>query len=747
MDLIVPLEQVRPEDRGRVGGKCFALAVLAAAGFRVPDTICVPAEVYDDFVSSNGLRERILLELHRKNFAEMRWEEIWDASLRIRNMFLTAAMPEALAEPLERQIRERFGERPLAVRSSAPGEDSAKASFAGLHESYVNVRGGRAVLNHIRKVWASLWSDAALLYRRELALAVETSTMAALVQETIAGSRSGVAFGADPTEPSRVVIEAVYGLNQGLVDGTVEPDRWFLDRRTGEVLRHAAPGARTHRMVPAAQGVQLEPLPAEFSEMPPLTAGEVTEIFRTLERLESLFGQPQDLEWTLEGSQSGPSRLVILQSRPVTAARAKQDGDQRGWYLSLRRSLHNLKELRKRIEGCLIPQMIEEAEALRCTDLESLADDRLAAEIRRRADIFERWKSVYWSEFIPFAHGARLLGQVYNDAVRPSDPYAFLDLLQDTGMVSIARNERLEDLADLLRLDPDLARRVRDKGAAASLPAEFAKGLEDFLHRFGMLQQAAASAQEQKEAVFKILLKMAGRQRQERKARVSHDPKQLEEVFLKKFEGGRKEEALELLDLARASYRLRDDDNIHLGRIERELRAAVEIARKRIAQRRGVEATRRLSAEEVAACLLDPARPIAEPEDGSRDVEHEAEDRVFKLRARQLRGQPAGPGLSRGRARVIRRHEDLLSFRSGEILVCDAVDPTMTFVVPLASGIVERRGGMLIHGAIIAREYGLACVTGVLKATTLIRTGDTVTVDGYLGIVILGPRAGGAASS
>jgi len=110
----------------------------------------------------------------------------------------------------------------------------------------------------------------------------------------------------------------------------------------------------------------------------------------------------------------------------------------------------------------------------------------------------------------------------------------------------------------------------------------------------------------------------------------------------------------------------------------------------------------------------------------------------YKIKPRQLVGQPAGPGISRGKARVIKQHADLTEFKSGEVLICDAVDPNMTFVVPLASGVVERRGGMLIHGAIIAREYGLPCVTGIPDATLLIQTGDEITVDGYLGIVILG---------
>ena len=109
-----------------------------------------------------------------------------------------------------------------------------------------------------------------------------------------------------------------------------------------------------------------------------------------------------------------------------------------------------------------------------------------------------------------------------------------------------------------------------------------------------------------------------------------------------------------------------------------------------------------------------------------------------RAQARQIVGQPAGPGLAVGPARVVRTRQDLAAFADGEILVCDAIEPEMTFIVPLAAGIVERRGGMLIHGAIIAREYGLPCVTGVPRAAELIHTGDRVTVDGYLGIVIVG---------
>jgi phosphoenolpyruvate synthase/pyruvate phosphate dikinase len=134
---------------------------------------------------------------------------------------------------------------------------------------------------------------------------------------------------------------------------------------------------------------------------------------------------------------------------------------------------------------------------------------------------------------------------------------------------------------------------------------------------------------------------------------------------------------------------------------------------------------------------LEVIKALNDPDYVAKKVVAAAETSLhFEIKPRQLVGQPASPGVVRARARVITEMSDLFDFKAGEVLVCDAVDPNMTFVVPLAAGVVERRGGMLIHGAIIAREYGLPCVTGVPQAAALIHTGDELTVDGYLGIVI-----------
>jgi pyruvate,water dikinase len=215
-------------------------------------------------------------------------------------------------------------------------------------------------------------------------------------------------------------------------------------------------------------------------------------------------------------------------------------------------------------------------------------------------------------------------------------------------------------------------------------------------------------------------------------SRKSKSADELQDKFLNCFEGDQKKNAAEMLDLARISYQLRDDDNIYLGRIESHLLAAVAEGRQRVEYRKAKE-----PAAPRSEALLDV---LADLDHRSQQLDpyEKKPGQTFEIKPRQLIGQPAGPGISKGEARVIQQHSDLSNFKYGEVLVCDAVDPNMTFVVPLASAVVERRGGMLIHGAIIAREYGLPCVTGIPDATALIRTGDDITVDGFLGIVTVG---------
>jgi len=725
--IALSLPEIKIEDRPRVGGKGFALAVMARGGLRVPPALCITPEAYQEFVAVTGIRETILLELGRKSFEDMRWEEIWDTSLRIRNAFLQSPPPESLREKLIPPLEAMFSRKAVAVRSSAPGEDSAKTSFAGLHESYIHIRGTESILEHIRLVWASLWSDRALLYRKELGLDVQKSAMAVVVQEMISGERSGVAFGRNPLDPAQAVIEAVYGLNQAMVDGTVEPDRWILKRDTGEVISHHE-AKREKTLAHAPGGVRLEPLAPELRGKAPLERADIGEVFGLTGKAETSFGSPQDMEWTYRGNL-----LFTLQSRPITTGSSGAD-DLRPWYLSLHRSFENLQGLRRKIEEELIPCMVKEAGEMAQFPLAPLSDLELAGEIERRLKIGGKWDEQYKEYCIPFAHGMRLFGQVYNDRVKPENPFEFMDLLGGVDMISVQRNRMMEGLVGRIRRNPRLAESLR-RGRKEGLDPGFLQALESFLTQFGDQSWSKARFDRNPKALFTLLLNMA-LQNPPRRGSARRSQMALEKIFFSHFEKDRREFAAELLDLGRASYRLRDDDNIYMGKIQAQIIAAAEEGKKRL-RSRGRILPFRVEGMDVARALRDPRYRFKKGSSPGMEADKEKAG----VRGRQIVGQPASSGIAAGKARVLLRPEDLFAFKPGEILVCDAIEPNMTFVVPLAAGIVERRGGMLIHGAIIAREYGIPCVTGIPDATSLIPNGTRVTVDGFLGIVIIGETA------
>jgi pyruvate,water dikinase len=721
MKLIYHLSQIKRSDRKLVGGKASALAKMAQEKLPVPKTICVSTNAYNIFMDETGLRSQILMEYHRKPFDQMRWEEIWDCSLRIQNMFARSPIPSTLFAPLSEEIASLFDKRAVAVRSSAIGEDSASASFAGLHESYLNVKGPEEVLEHIKLVWASTWSDGAILYRKEIGLQVEKSCMAVLVQELVQGQESGVIFGQSPVDQSKAVIEAVYGLNQGLVDGTVEPDRWMIDRDSGRIVSHT-PARRTKAIVSASNGVKSINLSAEKRNKPPLTRHKVKQLFILEKRLAKLFGSNQDVEWTYDNS-----RLRLLQSRPITAIDKDEKTDDRKWYLSLRPSFENLVNLRTNIENEIIPAMVLEAESLKRIDFKRMTDQELATEISRRSDICEKWKKQYWDFCIPFAHGVRLFGTVYNRTVKPEDPYEFLELLTGTTFKSVKRNEKLQQLANKLKEDKSLRELVQ----SGKLPEDsiFSEEVAALSEELGTPLSGMINPSQLQARMVEFIIGMAETGHVKKQQKVC-TKSSLEKRFMASIPKSNHAFAQQLMDLARASYRLRDDDNIYLGQIDRQLLDAVQEARNRSVVVSKMPLDISLT-DEVANCLRNPNyRPERRK---SKNVE--VQDK--QVMPRQLMGQPAGAGCATGRARVIRKTEDLFAFKKGEVLVCDAIDPNMTFVVPLASAIVERRGGMLIHGAIIAREYGLPCVTGVPDADKIINTGHQITVDGYLGIITI----------
>jgi len=718
---VIPLESTEARDSSLCGNKAASLSTLINKGINVPSGFCITADAYRYFVKENELSGLIVMETGRKPLEQMRWEEMWDAALRIRNGFIRSEVPDEVLEDLEDSLGEWLRGKGVAVRSSSLLEDAEGGSFAGLHESVINVRGLDDLLEAVMNVWASLWSDTVLAYAKELQIEEKESAMAVVVQEMVEGERSGVAFGVNPNNRHQSVIEGVFGLNSGMVDGEVQPDRWILDRGSGSILS-VERAEHDRRVVADKKGVRLEKV-VDIDELP-LTKDEAAEIYRKVMEVEKIFGSAQDVEWTIREGD-----LYLLQSRPITAGEVAGGDDRRSFDLSLKKSFHTLREMSTRMEDELIPRMISEADKIGNTDPESLDDRELADEIARRETVLQKWEKTYRDEFIPFAHGVRLFGRVYNDRIKPDDPYEFVDLLSASETLSVKRNRMLESLAAELSEQPGFEAKELEE-----LDSGIRERLENFLTEFGRLSCEGGRCKDEKDSLFNLVREMARRGGPEipaNRASAKAEKKQiLLERFMDSFAEDEKGYAGEVLEIARQSYRLRDDDNIYLGRFE----TALSDAMKEAGQRLGARCTGSGACgdpEEVKRALRYPGYTLREDSEQSREKSRST------ARVRQLRGQPAGGGIARGKARVIESSEDLFRIKKDEILVCDAIDPNMTFVIPLVSGIVERRGGMLVHGAIVAREYGLPCVTGVTDATRLLENGDNLTVDGYDGLVII----------
>ena len=700
---VLTLGRIASRHAPYVGGKAVALAKIAKSPAAVPQGVCITTEAFEAYLTRTGLRDRIALELARTPLAQMRSEELWDLALRIRGLFLTTEIPKAMRGRLAGRLRGPLAEAAVAVRSTAIGEDSAGRSFAGLHDSYINVRGKDEVLDRVRQVWASLYSDAALAYRRQMNLDPATGTMAVLVQEMVFGRCSGVVFSTDPTDAERLVVEAVYGLNQGLVDGSVEPDHWVLDRRTLGVLSHDQPKRRRYA-VAAADGVAIRPLPAAKRGMSPLRTAEVTKVADTSLEMEQLFGGPQDVEWTLR-----KGAVNVLQSRDITAGAAVVRPSPVG---ALTGELRALQSLGKRIEGEHLPAMARQADDMDAVDLTAGSNAELRRQLADRLAAYNHWLEVYREQFIPMSHGVQLFGRLYADTMRPDDPFEFIELLAGEAMLSVRRNARLERLAQRVRNSPAALSAARSQDMDA-----LAEALGDGV---GELAKALGG---DTAGLVALVARMA--LRPSRSKRPSRSTAALRKRFLAAFKPARRSVARRALAVGRASYRLRDDDNLYLGRIARQVDRACEEVR-----RRGLKDV----SVPPGPLALNPTAPISSTHKAGRKLARDAKIRIA-VTARQLLGQPAGAGVAAGVARVIHGREDLMDIQAGEVLVCGALDPNMTFVLPLVAAVVERRGGMLIHGAIIAREYGIPCVTGVGDLESMVANGDHLTVDGYLGIV------------
>ncbi len=305
---IVDLSEVGLGDVGLVGGKGANLGEMISAGFPVPPGFVVTAEAYLDAMEHAGLRHE--LAEHARRAAELSPDDLAAAARHARASVSACTLPASLADDVLGRLDALGPDVRVAVRSSATAEDSTDTSFAGMNETFTNVRGAD-VLARITDCWASLFGERVAAYRVDRGLFDEPA-IAVVVEQMVASDRSGVMFTVDPAERGHVVIEAAFGLGEVVVSGRVEPDTYHVDRAT-QTLRDVRIGCQSVQITTGPDGDVLEELDELAGWRRVLTDEEIVEVANLGLAIEQHYGSPQDVEWAFVGD-----RLFIVQSRPLT---------------------------------------------------------------------------------------------------------------------------------------------------------------------------------------------------------------------------------------------------------------------------------------------------------------------------------------------------------------------------------------------------------------------------------------------
>ena len=789
--MIIGLDRVRAADIPLVGGKGANLGELIAAGLPVPGGFCVTAEAYR--TAMTPLREEIAGLLEAGNHD------------RLRELVVAAPLPDGLAD----RIRAAAGnlDGPVAVRSSATAEDLPDASFAGQQETYLGVVGGDAVVEAVRRCWASLWSDRAIAYRDEQGFTHDDVALAVVVQRMIPADAAGVAFTLDPvTGLGRVVIESAWGLGEVVVSGAVTPDSFAVER--GRIVERNT-GDKCIRIDMTATGeTATTEIPGEQRRRASLADRDVVAVARLAEQVEHHYGRPMDVEWALAGGKPW-----LLQARPITTA-APAGSDRRVGRTS-RFIRNDIIEhfpspypLDVMMVDCLVRCLDATAgfAGLRMRPIDGLVemdadgavtighpriswwrlptgiartpwrdprgwDVDTGAEVRRftarlrdlpvatlpgvgiadaLVDAFGQVEAMVTSRFVDYLgfhvlRGVRLrvLLRLARVKTRPEDllgdlDYATVVVDRELGRLVAAIPEPVRQLLAQDPIDVDAVAR-RDPGwwgRAERFLAEHGARTTRMYQPF-----SSRSWREDLPAFLGTVAMMAHTERREPVAARPHTDLMAEAAGrLPRF-------------LRRRFRRLVDD--YRAGHVTREA-GVVDFEELGEQMRRlALEAGRRM----VAAGLLAEPGEVAllgfdellgwlrgEPVDVAGVVERRRRARPRALAAWQperdpvkpgsgMTGVAASPGVISGPVRIIAGPAEFARLRPGDVLVCQATDPAWTPLFASASAVVAETGGLLSHAAIVAREYGIPAVLGVLEVTTRLHDGQVVTVDGGAGRV------------
>jgi pyruvate, water dikinase len=311
-------EELRKEDVAVAGGKGANLGELTQAGIPVPPGFVVTSKTYDQFMKETGIFDEVMEILAALDVNNNK--ELQASSVRIKKIITETRMPDDIRTIIieaYNALCHRIGRDDVfvAIRSSATAEDLPEASFAGQQDTYLNIRGNEEVVKYVQMCWASLFESRAIFYREENDFDHSKVYIAVVVQEMVNAEKAGVMFTVHPsTGEEKILIEAAWGLGEGVVSGTVTPDTCWYDKEKNEILDYKISDKKVMFKRDSETGHTIKvDVPENMREKRVLSTDEVTQLADLGKKIHKHYNFPQDTEWAIEDD-----KIYMLQSRPVT---------------------------------------------------------------------------------------------------------------------------------------------------------------------------------------------------------------------------------------------------------------------------------------------------------------------------------------------------------------------------------------------------------------------------------------------
>jgi len=857
---ILRFEDINQTNHAIVGGKAANLGKLARMeGLHVPAGFCITTEVYQQIVGSNEDVNQLLHHLSTLNADDrVRMNE---TCAKVRSTIKNIPIPTAIIKEIAEHLTKLGANAPYAVRSSATAEDLPTASFAGQQDTYLNITGKHAILKHISKCWASLYTDRAVMYRMQNGFDHSKVYLSVIIQKMIIPDVAGIMFTADPVTANRKIlsIDASFGLGEALVSGLVNADNYKV--RNTEIIERKISDKKLAIHASKDGGTIQQQIPEHQQNTPSLTDQQIITLSHLGRTIEAYFNTPQDIEWCLKNDT-----FHILQSRPITTLYPIPDttDEKDHVYVSVghnqmmtdamkplglsffllitparmstaggrlfvdithllaspagRDSLMNtLGKSDPLIKDALITLMdrkdfIEQLsyeqvnnnrpvppvqpplENDRTIVTNLIRDTQASIEVLKQnihsksgpdlfdfitEDILELKKGLFGAQHMAVIMAAMNAAAWLNEKI--------FDWLGETNVSDILSQSvtdnitsemglALLDVADVIRPYPDVVaylQTVKDDNYLNKLP-EFIGGQEalnaisKYLDKYGMrcvgeIDITKTRWSEKPLTLVPLILNniknfepgASNRKFEQGKQEALKKEQSILDRLKQLPDGDQKaHETKQMIDRLRNFIGFREYPKY--GKINRLFvyKQALMKEAEQLVQRgiiRDIEDVYFLTFQEfqevVSTHTIDHEL-ITRRKAEFKTYEKLTPPRVItsdgeiiagkykreNLPADAIVGLAVSAGIIEGRARVILNMEDA-NLEDGDILITTFADPSWTPLFVSIKGLVTEVGGLMTHGAVIAREYGLPAVVGAENATRLIKDGQRIRVNGTEGYI------------